>query len=113
MLFSTPLEGIWSFALDPDRRGIREQWFKRALDCPTALPGSVDEARKVPLASGRTMAHLSRRHPYVGQAWYARDFEVGAEADGLHHFLALERPHGEVNLWLDGFKVGRDESLST
>jgi hypothetical protein len=113
MLFSTPLEGIWSFALDPEKRGIGEQWFKRELGDTIPLPGSVDEARKVPLTTERTMAHLSRRYPYVGQAWYAREFEVGAEADCLYHFLALERPHGEVNLWLDGFKVGRDESLST
>jgi Glycosyl hydrolases family 2, sugar binding domain/Glycosyl hydrolases family 2, TIM barrel domain len=113
MLFSTSLEGTWSFALDPDGRGVREQWFKRTLDDAIRLPGSVDEARKTPLTGERTMAHLSRRHPYVGQAWYMREFEVGTEADGLCHFLALERPHGEVNVWLDGFKVGRDESLST
>ena len=113
MLFSTPLDGNWSFALDPEKRGIREQWFKLALDDAIVLPGSIDEARKVPLTTGRTMAHLSRRHPYVGQAWYAREFNVGAEADGLFHFLALERPHGEVTVWLDGFKIGRDESLST
>jgi hypothetical protein len=113
MLFSTPLEGIWSFALDTEKRGVGEQWFKRTLDDTIALPGSIDEAKKVPLTTARTMAHLSRRHPYVGQAWYAREFEIDAEADDLYHFLALERPHGEVNLWLDGFKVGRDESLST
>ena len=59
------------------------------------------------------MAYLSRRHPYVGQAWYQRTFEVAPEADGLYHFLVLERPHGEVNVWLDGDKFGRDESLST
>jgi hypothetical protein len=113
MLLSTPLDGNWLFALDPDKRGIREQWFKLVLDDTIVLPGSIDEARKVPLTTERTMAHLSRRHPYVGQAWYAREFEVGAEGDGLFHFLALERPHGEVTVWLDGFKVGRDESLST
>src|SRR5918999_744067 len=101
MLLSTALDGTWSFALDPENRGIREQWFKGQLDDTIALPGSVDEARKTPLTHDRTMAHLSRRHPFVGRAWYAREFEVGADADGLFHFLALERPHGEVNLWLD------------
>jgi hypothetical protein len=31
-----------------------------------------------------------------------------------HYFhIALERPHGEVNIWVDGYKLGRDESLST
>ena len=112
MLFSTPLDGEWSFALDPEGRGEAEAWFKGELADTIDLPGSVDEARKTPLTAGGTMAHLSRRHPYVGKAWYARDFEVAAEADGLFHHLALERPHGEVNVWVDGLKIGRDESLS-
>jgi hypothetical protein len=113
MLFSTPLDGEWSFALDPEGRGEAEAWFDTELADTITLPGSIDEAQKTPLTTGGTMAHLSRRHPYVGKAWYARDFEVGAEADGLFHHLALERPHGEVNVWIDGLKLGRDESLST
>ena len=113
MLYSTPLDGTWSFALDPQSRGTAERWFDRTLDDTIALPGSVDEAKKTPLTTAGTMAYLSRRHPYVGQAWYQRTFEVAPEADGLYHFLVLERPHGEVNVWLDGDKFGRDESLST
>jgi hypothetical protein len=113
MLFETALAGEWEFALDPDGRGEREAWFKAALPDTITLPGSVDEAAKTPLTTGRTMAHLSRRHPYVGRAWYARTFEVGAEADGLFHHLSLERVHGELNVWVDGFKLGRDDSLST
>lgn len=113
MLFSTPLDGTWSFALDPEGRGEAEAWFNTGLGDTITLPGSVDEACKTPLTDGRTMAHLSRRHPYVGKAWYAREFEVAAEADGLFHHLALERPHGEVNVWIDGVKIGRDESLSS
>ncbi|WDQ98377.1 hypothetical protein PSC71_14265 [Devosia sp. J2-20] len=113
MLFSIPLQGQWSFALDPDNRGERECWFAKALDDTIALPGSVDEAQKTPLTTGGTMAHLSRRHPYVGKAWYARSFTVPEGCDDHFYHLALERPHGEVNVWLDGYKLGRDESLST
>lgn len=113
MLLSTSLDGEWSFALDPQGRGEAEAWFKAELSDTISLPGSVDEARKTPLTKGGTMAHLSRRHPYVGKAWYAREFEVLQEADGLFHHLALERPHGEVTVWIDGLKLGRDESLST
>jgi len=113
MLYSTSLAGKWSFALDPDGRGTGEKWFDAELDDTIDLPGSVDEAKKVPLTTERTMAHLSRKHPYVGQAWYRRSFEVAAEAAGLFHTIVLERAHGEVNLWVDGVKRGRDESLST
>jgi len=113
MLFSIPLEGLWSFALDPHNQGERERWFASALNDTIALPGSVDEAQKTPLTTGGTMAHLSRRHPYVGKAWYARSFVVPEGCDDHFYHLALERPHGEVNVWIDGYKLGRDESLST
>lgn len=113
MLFSIPLEGQWSFALDPDNRGEAEQWFNSPLNDTISLPGSVDEARKTPLSTTRTMAHLSRRHPYIGKAWYARSFEVPEGLEDHFFHIALERPHGEVNIWLDGYKLGRDESLST
>ena len=39
--------------------------------------------------------------------------EVPAGLDDHFFHIALERPHGEVNIWLDGYKLGRDESLST
>ncbi|MDR3472128.1 MAG: hypothetical protein P4M09_10605 [Devosia sp.] len=113
MLYSTPLEGTWLFALDPQKHGTTQRWFEADLNDTIQLPGSVDEAQKTPLTTTRTMAHLSRRHPYVGQAWYRRTFEVSAAADGLYHALHLERAHGEVNIWIDGLKRGRDESLST
>ena len=113
MLFETALAGEWEFALDPEGRGEKEAWFKGNLPDTIALPGSVDEAKKTPLTTGRTMSWLSRRHPYVGKAWYARTFEVAPEADGLFHHISLERVHGELNVWIDGFKLGRDDSLST
>ncbi|MFC3703716.1 sugar-binding domain-containing protein [Devosia honganensis] len=113
MLTSIPLEGEWAFALDPDSRGEAEQWFATDLPDTISLPGSVDEAKKTPLSTGSTMAHLSRRHPYVGKAWYARSFDIPEGMEDHYFHLALERPHGEVNVWIDGYKLGRDESMST
>ncbi len=113
MLYSFSLSGTWSFALDPENRGTRDAWFDAPLEDHIELPGSIDEAKLTPETHSRTMAHLSRRHPYVGRAWYARDITVEADAAGLFFTLVLERPHGEVNVYLDGFKIGRDRSLST
>lgn len=113
MLTSISLEGEWAFALDPQSRGEAEQWFKSELGDTIHLPGSIDEAKKTPLSTSRTMAHLSRRHPYVGKAWYAKSFDVPEGMDDHYFHIALERPHGEVNIWVDGYKLGRDESLST
>ncbi|MBF0679864.1 MAG: hypothetical protein IR164_13105 [Devosia sp.] len=113
MLTSISLEGEWAFALDPDSRGEAEQWFKADLSDTIQLPGSIDAAQKTPLSTNRTMAHLSRRHPYVGKAWYAKTIEIPEGLDDHYFHIALERPHGEVNIWVDGYKLGRDESLST
>ncbi|WEJ59740.1 sugar-binding domain-containing protein [Devosia sp. FJ2-5-3] len=113
MLTSISLEGEWAFALDPDSCGEAEHWFKADLSDTIQLPGSVDEAQKTPLSTNRTMAHLSRRHPYVGKAWYAKTIEIPEGLDDHYFHIALERPHGEVNIWVDGYKLGRDESLST
>ncbi|MEO6012503.1 MAG: hypothetical protein ABIQ30_02820 [Devosia sp.] len=113
MLHTLDLSGTWAFALDPMGSGLTEEWFRGPLADTIPLPGSVDEAAKTPLTTQSTMAHLSRRRPYVGKAWYQRSIEMDAEQAGLFHWLLLERPHGEVNLYVDGIKTGRDESLST
>lgn len=113
MLHEISLQGRWEFALDPESIGERGEWFKKPLEDFIELPGSVDEAQKTPLTTDRTMFFLSRKHPFVGKAWYARDFVVPNHADGMYHHLNFERVHGELNVWVDGVKLGRDDSLST
>lgn len=116
MLFQIPLAGQWSFALDPEDRGERDLWYKNGapqLTDTIALPGSVDEAEKTPLTTGRTMHYLSRKHPYVGKAWYARTITISEEQADQYCAFVLERPHGEVNFYVDGYKVGRDDSFAT
>jgi hypothetical protein len=114
MLSRLDLSGAWSFALDP--HGVMQDTYwaaPAALSDTIELPGSIDEAEKTPLTTGRTMAYLSRKHPYVGKAWYRRTITITAEQAGLFHWLFLERPHGQIDLFVDGIKTGRDESLST
>lgn len=113
MLFSHDLSGTWSFALDAAGVGMEQDWAATRLGDTIVLPGSVDEAKKTPLTTTTTMAHLSRRHPFVGKAWYQRVIAIAPEHAELFHWLFLERPHGQVDLFLDGIKVARDESLST
>lgn len=113
MLFSHDLSGTWSFALDASGVGMAQDWAATRLGDTIVLPGSVDEAQKTPLTTTTTMAYLSRRHPFVGKAWYQRTIAIAPEQAELFHWLFLERPHGQVDLFLDGIKVARDESLST
>lgn len=113
MLTAISIAGDWSFALDPEGRGTAERWDLGALDDTIALPGSVDRAAKAPANDAATMAHLSRRNPYVGCAWYQRQVDIPDDQAGQFHWLVLERPHGEVSVYLDGYRIGRDRSLST
>lgn len=36
-----PLQGTWNYALDPDDKGVQEQWFGKKLDHALTLPGSI------------------------------------------------------------------------
>ena len=114
MLSRHDLSGTWSFALDPDGALQNEYWAApAALSDTIDLPGSIDQAEKTPLTTGATMAYLSRKHPYIGKAWYQRSVTIAEEEASQFHWLFLERPHGQVDLFVDGIKRGRDESLST
>ncbi|MET3599725.1 sugar-binding domain-containing protein [Martelella mangrovi] len=113
MLHEIELSGEWDFALDPEGQGLRADWHTAAFEDSIALPGTIDLAEKTPAGPSAGMAYLTRRHPYVGPAWYARDFVVPDSQAGLHHDLMLERPHGEVRVWIDGLEIGRDLGLCT
>lgn len=114
MLTRLDLSGTWSFALDPAGTPQEKYWAPKAdLTDTIELPGSVDEAEKAPLTTTTTMAYLSRKHPYVGKAWYQRTITIADDQADQFHWLFLERPHGLVDLYVDGIRTGRDESLST
>lgn len=115
MLTSQDLSGTWSFALDP--KGERQETYWAAPSATYSdtinLPGSIDEAEKTPLTTTTTMAYLSRKNPYVGKAWYQRTITIAEDKADQFHWLFLERPHGQIDAFVDGLKTGRDESLST
>jgi hypothetical protein len=71
-----PLDGTWSFELDPEDKGIDERWFDRSLEDSIHLPGSTDEHRKGPENTERETKCLTRVHPYVGPAFYQRELDV-------------------------------------
>lgn len=37
------LEDQWRFALDPDDKGVKEQWYNQSLSDTIHLPGSLQE----------------------------------------------------------------------
>lgn len=135
------LRGEWRFALDRADAGVGEGWFERTLADRIALPGVLqaqgygDEiATDTPWVVGlgdawwklqpeELRAHFSQpgqvevpflaqppRH-YLGAAWYQRDIEIPAAWEGRRVQLVLERPHWETTVWLDGERLGSNNSL--
>lgn len=43
------LSGIWRFAMDPDKNGVREQFFATVLPDTIPLPGTTAQAKRVPI----------------------------------------------------------------
>ena len=105
-----PLDGQWRFALDPNNEGIANKWFQDDLKDLIQLPGTTDENRKGSPNNAQETERLTRLFPYIGAAWYQRDFQVPAEWSGKRIVLFLERTKTS-RLWIDGKDLGEQDSL--
>ena len=135
------LDGAWRFALDRDRKGIEESWWRRRLAGSATLPGTLPgqgigdaitldtpwvgqivdqsfftapeyEAYRQP---GRIKVPfwLQPERYYAGAAWYQTDVDIPAGWQGRRVVLRLERPHWQTLVALDSTVVGSNDSLST
>lgn len=135
------LQGEWRFALDPNDRGLTEQWYTQSLDGTIQLPGSLQEqgyGNDVGIETNWTGQIVDKswydapqyekfRQPgnmkvpfwlnpdkhYVGVAWYQKEIDIPASWIDCPIELKLERTHWETTLFLDGKEMGKHESLST
>ncbi|WP_455631691.1 sugar-binding domain-containing protein [Parabacteroides sp.] len=135
------LQGQWRFALDPDDKGLKEQWYVHALSDTIRLPGSLQEqgygydVNQKTVWTGQVVDKswynspdyekfrqpgnmkvpfwLSPDKHYVGVAWYQKEIDVPAAWSDRPVELELERTHWETTLFLDGKEMGKHESLST
>jgi len=105
-----PLDGQWRFALDPKNEGIANNWFQNHLKDQIQLPGTTDENHKGSPNEAQETERLTRLFPYIGAAWYQRDFQVPAEWSGKRIVLFLERTKTS-RLWIDGKDLGEQDSL--
>ncbi len=135
------LHGQWRFALDPDDKGLKEQWCTNSLDDTIQLPGSLQEqgygydVNQKTVWTGQVVDKSWYNSPdyekfrqpgnmkvpfwlnpdkhYVGVAWYQKEIDVPAAWSDRPVELELERTHWETTLFLDGKEMGKHESLST
>ncbi|MRG44681.1 glycoside hydrolase family 2 [Chitinophaga sp. SYP-B3965] len=102
------LEGEWKYKLDEGG-----QWSK------IKLPGTLDNAGvgnattlTADSLNKETLLMLTRKHSYIGPAWYSREVVIPASWKGKNIELFLERVIWKSQVWVDGKEAGiTEESL--
>jgi hypothetical protein len=112
---SIPLDGIWSFKLDPMNVSIpvKGSDFTSRFPEEITLPGSTDQAGKGYKTQDMTSIRLTRMFEYCGAAWYEKsNVFIPENWKDKEIYLFFERAHWETKAWVNGYAAGREESLS-
>ncbi|MBT3384746.1 MAG: beta-galactosidase [Prolixibacteraceae bacterium] len=135
------LTGEWNFQMDTEDVGIIERWFETDLRETIVLPGSMVENGKgfditintewtggVRNQDWHTHPNYAPYHDsinirfpywlqpekkYTGAAWYQKKVIIPRNWIEKTTWLKLERPHWESIVWVNGEKVGMQNSLAT
>lgn len=133
------LSGDWSFALDSNDIGEKENWAMQPLPERVKLPGSLQEQGKgydVGINTQWTGSvndkswynaeeYAKYRKPgnikvpfwlnpnkhYVGVAWYQREIEIPESWGNKRILFEFERTHWETSLYIDGKKIDHQDAL--
>ena len=133
------LSGDWSFALDSNDIGEKENWAMQPLPERVKLPGSLQEQGKgydVGINTQWTGSvndkswynaeeYAKYRKPgnikvpfwlnpnkhYVGVAWYQREIEIPESWSNKRILFEFERTHWETSLYIDGKKIDHQDAL--
>lgn len=113
------LEGTWRVKLDPQDTGLQAAWFHESFTTPIPLPGTLDAAgigEPSPLRADEltreVLLQLTRKHRYVGPAWYSKEVIIPPHWKDRYIELFLERVIWNTRIWVDGQEAGTGESLS-
>ena len=109
---SISLKGDWKFKLDPEKVGIKEQWFKNQLPDKAILPGSLDEQKLGIKNDAKEIRRLTRENKYIGPAWYQKKVDIPEKWDNKRIVLFLERAMWETKVYVDGIYIETQNSLS-
>lgn len=107
------LSGTWQFKLDPEDKGLKENWQGTSFTDHITLPGTTDEAHYGEKTSGSDFGILTRAYKYYGPAWYSREIEIPSEWNGKRIRMELERVLWESRVFVDGKEVSVQDALST
>ncbi len=111
------ISGTWSVCLDPSGTMTADSLLSEHVDSlfkdTITLPGTTDLAGlgHEPVRTDET-SHLTRRHAYVGKAWYRKKVVAPAVWKDRNLLLYLERTKA-TTLYLDGHLVDSCNDVST
>ncbi len=112
------LAGEWNVKLDSMDIGVKEGWAGQVLDgIPIQLPGTLDDAgigkknTQKPIMNNSVMWGLTRKHQYIGKAWYQKEVVIPENWKEKNIELEMERVIWESGVFVDGKLVGNEESL--
>ena len=106
------VNGTWYFALDPDNN----QRYDQAAELPKQtiqVPGSWEEQGYGDPSNHDSIGTWMKEQSYEGVAWYVKEVTIPASYEGRHMYLTINGLRFGSELWLDGVRVGQDESLTT
>ncbi len=114
-----PLAGEWNLLIDslinPETARITELEYKQVI----SLPGTLDKAG-IGEPSGldttlnkEVLKTLTRKHTYVGPAYYSREIYIPDNWNEKKIFLKMERVIWKSTVWVDNVMAGSQNSLST
>ena len=137
---SVSLAGEWRFRIDSLDKGVQDRWYDKATEETITLPGSMAENGKgneVTLKTDWTGDIVDRsyftnekyaryRQPgnikipfwlkpsryYKGVAWYQKEIQMPDGWKGRNITLFLERPHWETTVFVNGERIGTENSLA-
>ena len=109
------LDGEWGFRLDPDDRGVQDEWFRspQVLTETISVPGcwqgqGFGHGGEDEIWDFRLRTQVFRA-TYTGTGWYARSFVVPDDWEGKRVWLNLGGAHPSAEVWLNGVLLGRNE----
>lgn len=105
------LSGTWQFALDGEKQGLKQEFYKRTSFGDTIdLPTTTAEAKKGEKGTARFAGYLTETYHFEGYAWYLREIEIPIEEEGKRFFFSMERTR-KSTVWVDGEQVGSFDSF--
>lgn len=94
-----PLDGTWTFALDPLNEGVQHHWYA------TSFASAGFDKVQIP----HSFSVDKRYFFYTGTAWYFKTFKAPVVEKGVRTFLQFDAVFYKTRIWLNGQPAGEHE----